>query len=140
MLFRSALIDMISGQVQVMFDSLPSSIGHIQEGALRALAVTTEKRSEALPNVPTIAETVPGYEASIWYGMVAPKGVPAEVVEKLNKAMNGILADPMIKKRLEELGCTPMPMAPDEFGNLLAAETEKWSKVEIGRASCRERV
>lgn len=124
-----ALTDMISGQVQVMFDALPSSIGHIQSGALRALAVTTDKRSEALPDLPTVAETVPGYEASVWYGMVAPKGTPADVIETLNKAMTAILADPQMKRRLAELGCTPMAMAPGDFGNLLAAETEKWAKV-----------
>jgi tripartite-type tricarboxylate transporter receptor subunit TctC len=83
-----ALTDMLSGQVQVMFDSLPSSIGHIQSGVLRALAVTTDQKSEALPGVPTIAETVPGYEASVWYGMVAPKGTPPDVIETLNKAIS----------------------------------------------------
>jgi tripartite-type tricarboxylate transporter receptor subunit TctC len=124
-----ALTDMLSGQVQVMFDSLPSSIGHIQSGALRALAVTTDQKSEALPGVPTIAETVPGYEASVWYGMVAPKGTPPDVIETLNKAINAILADHQIDKRLAELGCTPMAMTPSDFGLLLAAETEKWAKV-----------
>lgn len=124
-----ALTDMLSGQVQVMFDSLPSSIGHIQSGALRALAVTSDQKSEALPGVPTIAETVPGYEASVWYGMVAPKGTPPDVIETLNKAINAILADHQIDKRLAELGCTPMAMTPSDFGMLLAAETEKWAKV-----------
>lgn len=124
-----ALTDMLSGQVQVMFDSLPSSIGHIQSGALRALAVTTDQKSEALPSVPTIAETVPGYEASVWYGMVAPKGTPPDVIETLNKAINASLADHQIDKRLAELGCTPMTMTPSDFGLLLAAETEKWAKV-----------
>jgi tripartite-type tricarboxylate transporter receptor subunit TctC len=112
-----------------MFDNLPSSIGHIQTGKLRALAVTTDTRSQALPNVPTVAETVAGYEASIWYGVVAPKGTPRDIVEKLNKEINGVLADPTIQQRLAELGCSPMPLAPHEFGALLSAETEKWAKV-----------
>jgi tripartite-type tricarboxylate transporter receptor subunit TctC len=124
-----ALADMMSGQVDVMFDNLPSSIGHIQAGALRALAVTTENRSAALPDLPTVAETVPGYEASIWYGVVAPKGVPAEIVEKLNKNISAILAEPQMQKRLADLGCTPMPMTATEFGNLLAVETKKWADV-----------
>jgi tripartite-type tricarboxylate transporter receptor subunit TctC len=124
-----ALTDLISGQVQVMFDNLPPSIQHIRSGTLRALAVTTITRSEALPDVPTIAETVPGYEASIWYGIVAPKGTPPAIIEKLNKAVNAALADPKLKARLSELGCTPMPMSPTELGTLLATETEKWAKV-----------
>ncbi len=124
-----ALTDMVGGQVQVMFDNLPSSIAHIQSGRLRALAVTTLTRSAALPDVPTVAETVPGYEAGIWYGVVVPKGTPPAIVEKLNAAFNAALADPQIKARLAELGCTPMPMSPADFGSLLAAETEKWAKV-----------
>jgi tripartite-type tricarboxylate transporter receptor subunit TctC len=124
-----ALIDMIGGQVQVMFDNLPSSIGHIQSGKLRALAVRTITRSKALPDVPTVAETVPGYEAGIWYGIAAPKGTPPEIVEKLNTAINAALADGKIRARLADLGCTPMPMSPTEFGSLLVAETEKWVKV-----------
>lgn len=124
-----ALIDMIGGQVQVMFDNLPSSMAHIQSGKLRALAVTTRARAPALPDVPTVAETVPGYQAGIWYGIVAPKGTPPEIVAKLNAAVTAALADPKIKTRLADLGCTPMPMAPAEFGSLLAAETEKWAKV-----------
>ncbi len=124
-----ALNDLIAGHVQVMFDSLPSSLGHIRSGALRALAVTTTTRSEALPETPTVADTVAGYEASIWYGVVAPKGTPAEAVATLNTAINAILADPAIKQRLAELGCTPMPMSPAEFGSLLAAETAKWAAV-----------
>jgi len=124
-----ALTDMLSGQVQVMFDALPSSLARIQAGSLRALAVTTEERSQVLPDLPTVAETVPGYEASIWYGMVAPKGTPAEVIDTLSKAMNAVLAQPQMKARLAELGCTPMPMGPAELGSLLAAETAKWGKV-----------
>lgn len=124
-----AVTDMIGGQVQVMFDNLPSSIAHIQSGKLRALAVTTLARSPALPDVPTVAETVPGYEAGIWYGVAAPKGTPPEIVEKLSKAFNAAVTDPRIAARLAELGCTPMPMSPAEFGSLLVAETEKWAKV-----------
>jgi tripartite-type tricarboxylate transporter receptor subunit TctC len=124
-----ALNDMISGHVQVMFDNLPPSLGHIQSGALRALAVTTLTRSEVLPNVPTVAETVPGYEASIWYGVVAPTGTPAEIIEKLNTTINGVLADRGMKARLAELGCTPIPISAAGFASLLAAETEKWAKV-----------
>lgn len=124
-----ALTDMISGQVQVMFDNLPSSIAHIRSGQLRALAVTTLARSSALPDVPTVAETVPGYEAAIWYGVVAPKGTPEKIIKKLSEAFNAAVADPRITARLAELGCTPMPMMPAEFGSLLAAETKKWAKV-----------
>ena len=124
-----ALTDMVGGQVQVMFDNLPSSIAHIQSGRLRALAVTTLVRSAALPDVPTVAESVPGYEAGIWYGVVVPKGTPPTVVDKLNAAFNAALADPQIKARLVEFGCTPMSMSPAEFGSLLVAETEKWAKV-----------
>lgn len=124
-----ALTDMIGGQVQVMFDNLPSSISHIQSGKLRALAVTTLARSASLPNVPTVAETVPGYEAGIWYGVVAPKGTPPEIVEKLNRIFNAALANSQVKARLADLGCTPMPMSSVDFGSLLKAETEKWAKV-----------
>ncbi len=124
-----ALTDLIGGQVQVMFDNLPSSIQHIRAGELRALAVTTAARSAALPDVPTVAETVPGYEASIWYGVVAPKGAPAAVVDKLNEAINAALADPKMTARLAELGCTPMPLPPRGLADLLQAETGKWAKV-----------
>jgi tripartite-type tricarboxylate transporter receptor subunit TctC len=124
-----ALTDMIGGQVQVMFDNLPSSISHIQSGKLRPLAVTTLARSNSLPDVPTVAETVPGYEAGIWYGVVAPKGTPPEIVEKLNRIFTAALANPQIKSRLADLGCTPMPMSSLDFGSLLKAETEKWAKV-----------
>lgn len=124
-----ALTDMLGGQVQVMFDNLPSSIAHIQSGRLRALAVTAATRSEALPSIPTIAETVPGYEASIWYGVVGPKGIPQEIVDKLNTAFSAALAAPQIAARLAEFGCTPMPMSPTKFGALLTAETEKWATV-----------
>ena len=124
-----ALTDMVAGQVQVMFDNMPSSIGHIKGGDLRALGVTTAQRSPALPDVPTIAETVPGYEASAWFGMGAPKGTPANVVKILNDAINAGLADPKLQTRLAELGGTPMGGTPADFGKIMAAETEKWAKV-----------
>jgi tripartite-type tricarboxylate transporter receptor subunit TctC len=109
--------DLLTGKVHVLFDNLP------------ALGVTTAERSAALPDVPTVGETVPGYEASVWYGISAPKGTPPEIVEILNKAVVAALADPKIKARIAELGATPMPMSPAEFGKLLADETEKWAKV-----------
>ena len=124
-----ALTDMIAGQVQVLFDNLPSSIEHVRAGKLRALAVTTEKRSEALPDVPTVAETVPGYEASAWFGMGAPKGTPPEVIAVLNKTINEALADPNIKARLAEMGGMPMGGTPADFGKIIVDETEKWRKV-----------
>ena len=124
-----ALTDMISGTVQVMFDNIPSSLPHIQAGTLRALGVTTAARSDALPNVPTVAETVPGYEASAFFGMSMPKGTPAEVIEKLNKEINAGLADPGVKARLAELGGILMPGTPAQFGQVIAEETEKWAKV-----------
>ena len=114
-----ALTDMIAGQVQVLFDNLPSSIEHIRAGKLRALAVTTEKRSDALPDVPTVADTVPGYEASAWFGMGAPKGTPPEVIAVLNKAINEALADPNIKARLAEMGGMPMGGTPADFGKII---------------------
>jgi tripartite-type tricarboxylate transporter receptor subunit TctC len=124
-----ALTDLIAGQVDVIFDNLPSSIGHIKGGALRALAVTTDKRSDALPDVPTVAETVPGYEASAWFGIGAPKGTPPDIIAKLNKAVNEALADPKMVARLAELGGTVMPGTPEEFGKVIQAETDKWAKV-----------
>ena len=124
-----ALTDLLAGQVQVLFDNLPGSIGHIRNGKVRALGVTAAKRIPALPDVPTIAETVPGYEASVWYGMAAPKGTPPELIDKLNLAVNTILADPKVQARLGELGGEPMPTTPDGFGKLVADETEKWAKV-----------
>jgi tripartite-type tricarboxylate transporter receptor subunit TctC len=123
-----ALTDLIAGTVDVMFDNLPSSIEFIRSGKLRALAVTTDARNEALPDVPTVAETVAGYEASAWFGIGAPKGTPADIVEKVNRAVNAALADPKMKARLAELGGIPMPGSPAEFGKVMASETEKWSK------------
>ena len=124
-----ALIDLIGGTVDVLFDNMPSSIEHLRAGKLRAVAVTTEKRSEALPDVPTVADTVPGYEASAWFGIGVPKGTPPEVIEKLNKAVNEALADPKMKARLAELGGTTMPGTPADFGKVMADETAKWKKV-----------
>jgi tripartite-type tricarboxylate transporter receptor subunit TctC len=124
-----ALTDLVAGQVQVMFDNIPGSIGHIRTGKVRALGVTAAKRVAALPDVPTIGETVPGYEVSIWYGIAAPRGTPPEIVDKLNQAVNAVLTYPKLQARLAELGGEPMPMAPAEFGKLVAEETEKWGKV-----------
>jgi tripartite-type tricarboxylate transporter receptor subunit TctC len=124
-----ALQDLLTNRVQVLFDNLPGSIAHIKSGALRALGVTAGKRSGALPDVPTIGETVPGYEAVVWYGIVAPKGTPPEIVATLNKAVNDVLADPKLTARLAELGGEAMPMTPAQFGKLVADETEKWAKV-----------
>jgi tripartite-type tricarboxylate transporter receptor subunit TctC len=124
-----AISDLIAGQVQVVFDNIPGSIGHIRSGKVRALGVTGAKRVAAIPDVPTIGETVPGYEVSIWYGIAAPRGTPPEIVEKLNQAVNVVLADPKLQVRLAELGGEPMPMTPAEFGKLVADETEKWAKV-----------
>src|SRR4051794_31198663 len=124
-----ALTDLIAGQVHVLFDNLPSSVEHIRAGALRALAVTTETPSPALPGVPTVAETVPGYEASAWFGMGAPKGTPREIVDKLNAAINEALKDPEMVRKLADLGGTPIAGTPDDFGKVIADETEKWRKV-----------
>ena len=112
-----------------MFGTMPASIEHIKAGKLRALAVTTATRSEALPDIPTVGEFVPGYEASTWYGIGAPKNTPAEIVDKLNKEINAALADPKIKARLADLGGTALPGSPADFGKLIADETEKWAKV-----------
>jgi len=124
-----ALTDMLGGQVQVYFASLPASIGHIKAGELRALAVCTAMRSEALPDVPTVGDFVPGYEASTWYGLGGPKNTPADVIDRLNKEVNNALADPRMKSRLADLGGTVLPGSPAEFGKLIAEETEKWGKV-----------
>jgi tripartite-type tricarboxylate transporter receptor subunit TctC len=124
-----ALTDLISGQVQVMFCNTVSSVEHIRAGRLRALAVTTATRSDALPDLPTVGEFVQGYETSGWYGVGAPKNTPAEIVEKLNKEINAGLAAPKMKARLADLGGTVLPGSPAEFGKLIADETEKWAKV-----------
>jgi len=124
-----ATTDLLGNRVQVMFDNMPSIIGHIRGGALRALAVTTATRSPELPDVPTVAETIPGYEASALFGMGAPAKTPPEIVEKLNREINEVLAEPEIKKRLTELGGEPLIATPQAFGAMIAAETEKWEKV-----------
>jgi tripartite-type tricarboxylate transporter receptor subunit TctC len=124
-----AIADLVAGHAQVMFDNLPSSIGHIRSGNLRALAVTTEKRSDALPGIPTVAEFVPGYEASAFFGISAPKAMPPAIIKRLNDAINAALADPNIKARIADLGGTALPGSPSDFGKLVADETEKWAKV-----------
>ena len=124
-----ALTDLLAGQVQVYFPTTVASIGYIRAGRLRALAVTAATRSDALPDIPTVGEFLPGYEASTWYGVGAPKGTPAEIVEKLNKEINAGLADPTMKARLADLGGDVLALSPADFGKLIADETEKWAKV-----------
>ncbi|HWI13904.1 MAG TPA: tripartite tricarboxylate transporter substrate binding protein, partial [Burkholderiales bacterium] len=124
-----AIIDLIGGHVDVIFDNMPSIIGHIRGGELRALGVTTAKRSPALPDVPAVAEFVPGYEASAWFGAAAPKGTPAAAIERLNKEINAALADPGMKAKLADLGGVPIPGTPEQFWALHKMETEKWAKV-----------
>jgi tripartite-type tricarboxylate transporter receptor subunit TctC len=124
-----AIADLLGGQVQVLFDNLPSSIGHIKGGRLRALAVTTAKRSEVLLDVPTVAETVPGFEASVFYGMGVPKGTPRPIIDRLNKAINAALADPVMLAKLAELGGASIAGTPEDFGMIIADETAKWAKV-----------
>ena len=124
-----AVTDLLAGQVQVVFDNLPGSIGHIKAGNLRALGVTAAKRVAALPDVPAIGETVKGYDANVWYGIAVPKGTPAEIVSKLNTAVNAVLANPKLKERIHDLGGEPLPMTPDQFGKLVRSETDKWAKV-----------
>jgi tripartite-type tricarboxylate transporter receptor subunit TctC len=124
-----ALTDLLGGQVQVYFATTVASIGYIRAGRLRALAVTTTRRSEALPDIPTVAEFVPGYEASSWYGVGAPKATPAEIVEKLNKEINAALADPKLKAKLADLGGDVLVLSTSDFGKLIADETEKWGNV-----------
>jgi tripartite-type tricarboxylate transporter receptor subunit TctC len=124
-----ALTDMLGGRVQVIFDNLPSAMQHIKAGTLRALAVTTETRSPQLPDVPTVAETVKGYEASAWFGVGAPKNTPRPIIEKLNKEINAILAEPAMKARLDELGGVPLIGTPEDFGKIIQSETDKWAKV-----------
>jgi tripartite-type tricarboxylate transporter receptor subunit TctC len=126
-----ALVDLMSGQVQVMFDNLPSSAPHIKSGKLRALAVTSAQREPSLPNVPTVGETVPGYEATAWFGIGMPKNTPRDVIERVNAAVNRALADPTIRERLAELGGRPIPGTPDDFRRTIAEETAKWEKVVI---------
>ena len=121
--------DLMTGRIQVMFDSVPSSIGYIRAGQTRALAVTTATRSDVLPELPTIAEFVPGFEVMGWFGVCAPKNTPPEIVALLNREINAAIADPAIKARLADLGLTPMPGSPAGFGEFIIRETEKWAKV-----------
>jgi tripartite-type tricarboxylate transporter receptor subunit TctC len=128
--YRSSYVpDMLAGQVQVVFSPVPTTIEHVRAGKLRALAVTSRTRSQALPDVPTIDEFVPGYEASVWNGMVAPKNTPTEIIGKLYKEIDAALADPKINSRFAEIGSVPKSMTPDDFGKFVAEDTEKWGKV-----------
>ncbi len=124
-----AMPDLMTGKVHVMFDNLPGSINFAREGKLKALGVTTAQRWPATANIPAISETVPNYEASIWYGISAPKGTPKEIVAILNKAVNAALADPAMVRKFAEIGAVPAPMTPEEFGKLIDDETDKWRKV-----------
>jgi tripartite-type tricarboxylate transporter receptor subunit TctC len=124
-----ALTDLIAGQVHVMFDNIPTSAEHIKAGRLRGLAVTSASRSQVLPDLPTVSDFLPGYEASAWYGLGMPKNTPAEMIDKVNKAMNEILADPKAQARFKELGASLLPGSAADWGKLLADETEKWGKV-----------
>jgi tripartite-type tricarboxylate transporter receptor subunit TctC len=124
-----ALTDLIGGQVQVFFDNLPSSAPHIKGGSIRALAVTTVAREPSMPELPTVGDTVPGYEATAWFGISMPKGTPREAIDKVNAEVNRALADPKMRARLAELGGLPIPGTPEDFGKVIAAETEKWAKV-----------
>ncbi len=124
-----ATTDLIGGQVDVLFDNMPSIIGHIRGGTVRALGVTSAQRSPALPDVPAVADTVPGYEASAWFGVSAPKGTPAAAVARLNREVNAAFADPAMKSKLADLGGVPIPGTPEQFWELHRMETEKWAKI-----------
>ncbi|MBV9225582.1 MAG: tripartite tricarboxylate transporter substrate binding protein [Acidobacteriaceae bacterium] len=124
-----AIPDLISNKVQVMFDNLPTALEQVRGGNLRGLGVTSGQRWPSVPDVPAIAETVPGYESSVFYGMSAPKGTPPEIVATLNKAVNEVLKDPKLVARFADIGGVPMPMTPEQYGKLIASETEKWRKV-----------
>ena len=124
-----ALTDLIAGQVQVMFDNIPTCAEHVKSGKLRGLAVTSTTRSDVLPDMPTVADFLPGYEASAWYGISVPKNTPADIIDRLNKETNAVLADPTAKKRFTELGALLLTGSAADFGKLLADETEKWGKV-----------
>jgi len=126
-----ALVELMSGQVHVIFDNLPSSAPHLKGGRIRALAVTSAEREPSLPGVPTVAETVPGYEATAWFGIGMPRGTPAEIIEKVNVETNRALADPKVQERLAQLGGRPIPGTPQDFGKVIASETAKWAKVVI---------
>jgi tripartite-type tricarboxylate transporter receptor subunit TctC len=124
-----ALVDLLGGQVQIMFEGITSSIEYVKAGRLRALAVTSATRSAALPDIPTVGEFVPGYEATAWFGLGAPNNTPTKIIDTLNSEINAGLAEPTMKARIADLGGSPMPMTPAEFGKLIVDETEKWRKV-----------
>jgi tripartite-type tricarboxylate transporter receptor subunit TctC len=124
-----AIADLVGGQLQVMFDMMPEAIEHIRAGKLRPLAVTTATRAPLLPEVPTVGDFVPGFETSFWWGVGAPRNTPAEIIDKLNREINAGLADPRLKARLTDLGATTLPGSSNEFGTLIARETEKWGRV-----------
>jgi tripartite-type tricarboxylate transporter receptor subunit TctC len=124
-----AMMDLIGGQVHVLFDNLPSSVAHIKAGKVRALAVTSQEREPSMPDLPTVGETIPGYEATAWFGIGMPKGTPRDIVEKVNAEVNRALADPKMRERLAELGGRPIAGTPSDFGKIIAAETAKWEKV-----------
>jgi tripartite-type tricarboxylate transporter receptor subunit TctC len=124
-----ALVDLIGNQVQVLFDNLPSSAGHIKSGKLKALAVTSAKREPSLPNVPTVGETVVGYEATAWFGVGMPKGTPPAIINRMNAAINRAISEPKTKERLAELGGALIVGTPEDFGKTIQAETDKWAKV-----------
>lgn len=123
------LNDLIAGQVQVFFDNLPSSAGHIKSGSIRAIGMTSAAREPSLPEVPTIGETVPGYEATAWFGIGMPKGAPREAIDRINAEINRILEDPKMRERLAGLGGQPIPGSPEDFGKVIQSETDKWAKV-----------
>ncbi len=124
-----ALVDLMGNQVQVLFDNLPSSAGHIKSGKLKALAVTSANREPSLPNGPTIGETAPGYEATAWCGVGMPKGTPRDIINRMNAAINKVMSEPKVRERLAELGGVPITGTPDDFGKIIQAETDKWAKV-----------
>ena len=126
-----ALVDLMGGQVHVLFDNLPSSIGHIKNGKLRALAVTSQEREPSMAHLPTVGETVPGYEATAWFGVGMPKNTPREFIDRINAEVNRALADPKMRERLAELGGKPIAGTPEDFAKVIAAETAKWEKVVI---------
>jgi tripartite-type tricarboxylate transporter receptor subunit TctC len=124
-----ALTDLIAGQVHVIFDNLPSSAGQIRAGTIRGIAVTSAEREPSFPGLPSIGETVPGYEATAWFGLGMPKGTPREIIDKINAEVNRALADPTMRARLAELGGKPLAGTPEDFGKVIAAETEKWAPI-----------
>lgn len=133
-----ALTDLIAGQVHVLFDNLPSSVPHIKSGRVRALAVTSKNREPSMPETPTVGDTVPGYEATAWFGVGMPKGVPREAVDRINQEINRILADPKMRERLAELGGLPIPGTAEDFAKTIALETDRWGKAVIASGATAE--